>query len=263
MNLQWLGPVEIVSLILVATMGYVFSFGWQLALKHSPALANRKIYDLVPPRTQVKSEVLSSLFTPIHAVLMFSFGAFGLVRYAPISLWAFLWSFALTFVWTEIWHYISHRVFHMKSLHFIHRQHHRSMTCSQWTALSFSFLEKFIFDCGILGLLGLLSFYIPITLPGIAAFFVMYLFTNSLGHSNIETHDPEFTKSWWGKFANTSTYHALHHSRYVGNYGLLTQTLDRLFKTRWEDYPEVHVRVASGHPLKSLREKMAPKNIAL
>jgi len=257
MNLSWLRTYDIISLILVAIMGFVFSLFWSLSIRYNPRLAKKKIYAITPASAQIRSEALSSLFTPIHALLMLGFGALGWIRYAPLTGNAFILSFLITFVWTEIWHYFSHRAFHWRPLHFIHRQHHRSRVTSQLTALSFSFLEKFIFDCGILGFLGFLSFYLPITLPGIAAFFVMYLFTNSLGHSNLETRSPEFTKTWFGKFANTSTYHALHHSRYVKNYGLLTQTLDRLFGTRWDDYPEVHARVAGGSPLQSLQERVS------
>ncbi|HWJ25042.1 MAG TPA: sterol desaturase family protein, partial [Flavisolibacter sp.] len=58
---------------------------------------------------------------------------------------------------------------------------------------------------------------------------------------------------------NTPTYHAMHHARYVKNYGLITSTLDRLFNTMWEDYDQVQSRAASEQPLNKLSERMVPK----
>ena len=77
MNFSWLGTLEIVSLILVATMGYVFSLFWHLATQHNPQLAKKKVYAISPSPAQIRSEAISSLFTPIHALLMLAFGALG------------------------------------------------------------------------------------------------------------------------------------------------------------------------------------------
>jgi sterol desaturase/sphingolipid hydroxylase (fatty acid hydroxylase superfamily) len=60
-----------------------------------------------------------------------------------------------------------------------------------------------------------------------------------------------------GKLLTSTTYHALHHSRYTGNYGLGTRVLDRFFGTEWEDYEPLYDRVARDRqPLKKLRERV-------
>ena len=69
---------------------------------------------------------------------------------------------------------------------------------------------------------------------------------NVLGHSNLEVFPARFTQSPWGRWLITPTYHALHHARYRGHYGLFTQCLDRAFETVWPDYERVQQRAASA-----------------
>jgi sterol desaturase/sphingolipid hydroxylase (fatty acid hydroxylase superfamily) len=75
----------------------------------------------------------------------------------------------------------------------------------------------------------------------------------------VEIRDPNYAKTWIGKVINTPTYHAMHHARYVKNYGLITSTLDRLFNTMWEDYDKVQSRAAMDQPLAKLSERLIPK----
>ena len=126
-------------------------------------------------------------------------------------------------------------------------------------SISFSFLEKFIFSVGIIFPVAALSHIIPISFFGIFAYYLFYFITNVLGHSNIEIRKPGYTQTWIGKIINTPTYHAMHHARYVKNYGLITSTLDRLFNTMWEDYDKVQTRAASDQPLEKLSERLVPK----
>jgi len=60
--------------------------------------------------------------------------------------------------------------------------------------------------------------------------------------------------------ALTPSYHALHHARYVKNYGLITPWFDRLFGTQWPDVAEVQTRAASGEPLRHLAEGRCPSS---
>jgi sterol desaturase/sphingolipid hydroxylase (fatty acid hydroxylase superfamily) len=101
----------------------------------------------------------------------------------------------------------------------------------------------------------------PISFYGIVAYYIFYFITNTLGHSNFEIRDPGYAKTWIGKVINTPTYHAMHHARYVKNYGLITSTLDRMFNTMWEDYDKVQTRAAAEEPLTKLSERLIPKNM--
>jgi len=218
----------------------------------------KPVIKVTEPAGQRAREIKNSwLTTPVHALLFFGLAASGALHTAPESSGLAVGTFLLTFVWTEVWHYASHVAMHTNALHFIHKEHHRSRVTEPWTAVSFSVLEKCIFSLGILGFLALVSQWLKLSLFGIFAYYLLYFFTNTLGHANFEFRKPGYYTTVMGKVFNSPTYHTLHHARYIKNYGLITPWLDRLFGTEWPDVPEVQTRAASGEPLTRLAERVA------
>jgi sterol desaturase/sphingolipid hydroxylase (fatty acid hydroxylase superfamily) len=53
-------------------------------------------------------------------------------------------------------------------------------------------------------------------------------------------------------------FHARHHARYQGHYGLFTVVLDRWFGTAFQDYPRVHALAREGQGLVRLGERLSP-----
>ena len=108
-------------------------------------------------------------------------------------------SFALTAlvttIWAEIWHYGSHRAFHVSALHWIHVEHHKSALNSPFTAVSFSFTEKLVFDLGLLLPLAALDHFVGLNFYGIAAWYVGYLIINSFSHANYEIKPERFNRT--------------------------------------------------------------------
>lgn len=66
-----------------------------------------------------------------------------------------------------------------------------------------------------------------------------------------------------GKIINTPTYHALHHARYKGHYGLFTPYLDMMFGTYFKDYEIVHWHLSNGHGLKTLGQRFKVDHLIL
>ena len=247
-----MNPLAIYTVVL-AVINYPFVLGVEWSGRRS---ARRAIFAVAQAVGQREREIGNSwLTTPVHAVLFIAFIGTGALRTAPEGLLAALATFALTFLWTEIWHYASHVAMHTRPLLFIHREHHRSHVTGAWSAVSFSLLEKLVFSLGILGGLALVSRLHPLSALGIFAYYVVYFYSNALGHANVEIRGPTYYRGIWAHLFNTPTYHALHHARYVRNYGLMTPWLDRLFGTGWFDVAAVQARVASGRPLTRLGEK--------
>ncbi|QDG78138.1 sterol desaturase family protein [Labrenzia sp. PHM005] len=248
-----MSATETAMLCLIAVIGHLMALFWLCVEDYEVDLSRDRIYDLPIKDPQVRRELKNSLHTPLHAVVLMIFLLAGL--FSSRSVGSFFASLLLTAVWAEIWHYSSHRAFHLKSLHWIHAEHHKSRLSSPFTALSFSFWEKFIFDLGILGALALIDVFVfNLNFFGIAAWFAAYLVINSYGHANYEIRSETFMKVK-GKYITSTVYHALHHSRYTGNYGLGTRFLDRLFKTEWPDSEAVFDQVVvQKKPLSSLRE---------
>ena len=248
---------RIITLLLLAVANHIIVFGFIMIYKSKKV---RRIYSLEASQDQLREELANSWLTsPLHSALIAGALYSGLLYEYPETLLHISTTFLIVFVWTEIWHYFSHRAMHHKALLFIHREHHKSKITTPLSSISFSFLEKFIFSAGIIGPVAVLSWFMPISFYGIVAYYIFYFVTNALGHSNIEIREPGYTTTWIGRIINTPAYHAMHHARYVKNYGLITSTLDRVFNTMWEDYDKVQSRAASDQPLNKLSERFIPK----
>jgi len=225
---------------------------WLSVEDYDVDLSRDRIYDLPIKDPQVRRELKNSLHTPMHAAMLVLALFAGLFDARTFG--SFLLTALLVTIWAEIWHYASHRAFHLKSLHWIHAEHHKSRLSSPFTALSFSFSEKLVFDIGIIGGMAVLGLLIDLNFFGIATWFVGYLIINSYGHANFEIRGEAFM-TLKGTVLTSTVYHALHHSRYTGNYGLGTRILDRLFGTEWPDSAAVFNKVVvQKSPLQGLRE---------
>ena len=249
---------RIIALILLAVANHVIVFGFIMLYKSKKV---RRIYNLEASQDQLRDELANSWITsPLHSLLIAGALYSGILYEYPETWLNITYTFVIVFVWTEIWHYFSHRAMHHRALLFIHREHHKSRITTPLSSISFSFLEKFIFSFGIVGPVAMLSWVMPISFYGIVAYYVFYFVTNALGHSNIEIREPGYARTWIGRIINTPAYHAMHHARYVKNYGLITSTLDRMFNTMWQDYDKVQSRAASDQPLNKLSERFIPKD---
>jgi sterol desaturase/sphingolipid hydroxylase (fatty acid hydroxylase superfamily) len=244
------------ALVLIAVLGHIMALTWYLAAAGKWKLCERQIYDLPVDREQIRREALNSVHAPIHAVLLTLFLFAGCFKNGSVG--SFLATAVLTTIWAEVWHYGSHRAFHCRPLHWIHLEHHKSHVNTWMTAISFSFLEKLIFDLGLLLPLALIDRFASLNFLGIAGWYIGYIIINSFSHANFELKPRDFNR-FSGKVITSTTYHSLHHSRYTGNYGLGTRVLDRLFKTEWPDYQVVYDKVSTERtPLKKLRERFDP-----
>lgn len=247
---------QVVALSTIAILGHVMAFTWYAAAKYRWKICERRIYDLPIHDQQVSREFKNSLHTPMHAVIL---AAFLYLGFFQNETWlSFVLAGIGTTIWAEIWHYGSHRAFHISALHWIHVEHHKSALNSPFTAVSFSFTEKLVFDLGLLLPLAALDHFVSLNFYGIAAWYAGYLIINSFSHANYEIKPKRFNRTL-GKALTSATYHSLHHSRYTGNYGLGTRVLDRLFGTEWDDYESLYERVScKRRPLTKLREKVEP-----
>lgn len=117
------------------------------------------------------------------------------------------------------------------------------------SALSFSVVEGLVIIVGYLAGMVVISYWTPLTFAGLFLHIVVinHIF-NTLGHSNVELVPP-------GSPFNGTTFHAMHHARFSGNYGLLTPILDRVFGTQFPDYREVHEHVHAGGGLRHFTDR--------
>jgi Delta7-sterol 5-desaturase len=180
----------------------------------------------------------------------------GLFRFDAESAW---WTGPLTtialFAWYEIWFYALHRALHTPWGWRIHAQHHVAQVTHPLTSLSFSITERLLLIAGVLLPTAAISQIAAIGPGGMLLFGVLNYTFNVIGHSNHELLPHGLLRLPVLRHIVTPTYHALHHARHAGHYGLFCDLLDRCFRTRFADYDLVHRQTAAGHGLHALAQR--------
>lgn len=219
-------------------------------------LRRRRVYGLEVPAGQVRSELRYGLavlaFDAIFLPLLMASGA---GRFGPPSVVSALMTVATGFVMNELWFYASHRLLHTRALYFIHAQHHVARVADPMTTVSFSLAEHVIGFVPVNLAMMAASHVLPFSVPGLMAFGLLTELGNLYAHLNVELMPPGFARSLPGRLFIAPSFHAMHHARFTGHYGLFTRVLDRLFGTEFDDYEALQAQTSAGRPLASLAER--------
>jgi sterol desaturase/sphingolipid hydroxylase (fatty acid hydroxylase superfamily) len=216
-----------------------------------------RVYRRALASGQLRSEAWAAVGVVVcDALLVGLFRYFAGSRLVPFSAPVALLSFAWMFVGFEVWFYVTHRLLHTRALYRFHAQHHVAQVTDPLTSLSFSLVERLVLMGGGMGLVLLAMEVMPVTNVGVMGYILTNYFLNVVGHGNTEWLPRRFVSSWAGRLFFTPTFHALHHARYQGHYGLFTVVLDRWLGTAFGDYPQVHARAREGHGLVRIGERL-------
>lgn len=147
----------------------------------------------------------------------------------------FFFSIILMLLIHDTYFYWTHRAMHHPRLFAIlHRVHHLSTNPSPWAAFAFHPLEAVV-EAGIILVLALIM---PVHAYSIALFLLFMMIYNVYGHLGYELYPRGFTKTWLGRWVNTSVNHNQHHQFFKGNYGLYFLWWDRWMGTIRADYEQ-------------------------
>lgn len=219
----------------------------------------RRVYRVAFAPGQFASELKAALAViAFDALVVGTAFSLGTWHFADATPGATALTWLVMFAWYEVWFYALHRALHTKALYRFHAQHHVAKVASPLTSLSFGLVERGGLLLGAIGMSALLSRVMPITQLGVVAYFFTNYLLNMWGHLNVETLPEGFARTRLGRFFFSTSFHAMHHARYQGHYGLFAQVLDRALGTYWADYPEVHARAARGEGLTRLGERLEP-----
>lgn len=233
----------------------VVAGGFSLALRSRWAQA-RRTYRRAFSEGQLRSELLVGLRNLVlDAALITASVKLGVFQFVDFSPGVFALTFGLVFTWYELWFYASHRALHTRALYRFHAQHHVAKVVHPLTSLSFSVLERLSLQLGAIAFIALASRVVPMTRAGAVAYFTFNYVLNVWGHSNLEVMQPGFHRTLPGRLFISASFHAMHHARYDGHYGLFTQVLDRALGTWWADVDEVQSRAARGEGLEELGQR--------
>jgi len=228
-----------------------------LWLRFSEGARRRRIYLREIPRAQLLSELKATGVVLVLDALVVGVAMHEQwVRFEEPTPARTAGTFLVMFLWFEAWFYVTHRLMHLRPLFFLHRQHHVANVVNPLTAMSFSLLERGVLIVGAIGFAILASRVVALSNVGLALYFLTNYALNVWAHTNVEALPAGYPRHWLARVLNSSTYHAMHHARSRGHYGLFTPWFDRLFSSAFEDYPQVHARAASGQGLRTLGERV-------
>jgi sterol desaturase/sphingolipid hydroxylase (fatty acid hydroxylase superfamily) len=228
--------------------GAIF-FLFYVVLKNK--ILHKKIQSLFPKNADYLREILYSTGT------IFIFGFIPLLiianpavrvhttLYDNISDYGWFYYFLaypIMFIMHDTYFYWTHRIMHHKSLfNIMHLVHHKSTNPSPWAAYAFHPLESIV----EVGIFVVFLFTIPVHTSHLATFFLLSIMYNIYGHLGWELYPKGFSKSFIGKWINTSVNHNQHHKYFKGNYGLYFLFWDRIMGTIRADYDEAFEEVKS------------------
>ena len=142
------------------------------------------------------------------------------------------WVVALMLL-NDLWFYAAHRLLHTRWLYrHVHAVHHRSVDVNPLSSYSFHVVEAFLLTAWIYPL----ALLVPLPLPALGMAQVLGLANNLNSHLGYELLPRGWLRLPGLRWSTSATYHSLHHTRFHGNYGLMTRTWDRLFGTELPQY---------------------------
>jgi lathosterol oxidase len=202
----------------------------------------KKIQQTFPGRSDYSREIGYSIVT----ILIFGFIGYAVLIYPPIVKHTFRYTQIKTYGWFwyivaypvmlvmhDTYFYWTHRLMHHPKLFkYLHLVHHKSTNPSPWAAYAFHPFEAVV-EAGILVVF---VFTLPLHVTHTFIFFFIMIVYNVYGHLGYELYPKGFSKSFIGKWINTSVNHNQHHQYFKGNYGLYFLWWDRWMGTIRKDY---------------------------
>ncbi len=203
----------------------------------------KKIQAKFPAGKDYLREILYSILTA------FIFAAIGYIVFlTPLSTYTrayfhiqergvgyLFFSVLLIILVHDTYFYWTHRLMHYPPVYrWFHKVHHLSTNPSPWAAMAFHPLEAVV-EAGIIVVV---TFLFPVHPLAIGVFLLFMMLYNVYGHLGYELYPKGFSKSFIGKWINTSVNHNQHHQYFKGNYGLYFLFWDRMMGTIRSDYDQ-------------------------
>jgi lathosterol oxidase len=169
-------------------------------------------------------------FVGTEACMLTAVLSLGLVRIAAPSIGKTALVLSIGLAWWELWFYVGHRLLHTRLLYRFHRPHHAAVGVHP--SLSFGAFETALLSSGFYAPLIVASrAFDAVSAPTLVIAFAGAYALNVLSHVESAPLSDWIARSPLRHVLNPPRYHAQHHARARGNYGLNAPWFDRLFGT--------------------------------
>lgn len=228
----------------------------------TPEMRNLRVYKIDPPKNQIERERKSILHSTSNAVLFYLALIFGLLKPAESAFLNSFATFAIFYAWVEISYYFLHRAMHeYKPLYAVHREHHLSVIPTAHSTIAVSFVEEWIITAlPWVVFIATASWFMEISWAGLAAYFMFNYFISIGGHINTENSPVSLKMAKIGMGSPTS--HALHHTRFIVNYGFSSVLLDRWLGTYSDETDDLCVRALAGNGNTDIKKPIKKSDVS-
>ena len=216
----------------------------------------RRIWAVPLDEGQLRTELIGNVVFLMVTITTFTWAlSTRWMRFGEDSGAAIALTFVVIYLAFQLYYYGFHRALHDRRWVRFHRWHHKSRVTTPLSGQSMSLVEALGWMVGYVAIPACLSQVMPISFDGWALYIAYNVLGNIAGHANVEPIPPLPGLRYASVISNVYTYHALHHARWNGNYGFATALMDRVCRTEWPDWPELHARTAHGNPMPDLHTK--------
>lgn len=220
-----------------------------------PHMQKHRVFRVSAPSDQLLREIGSSWHIVLDAVVLGTLMVTGLIELSPASWLSIGTTFVLFYCWVETSYYFGHRWMHRsKWLYRFHREHHLTKVVTPASSMSMSIAEKVVLYTGPwLLFMAAVSWFVPISLYGLAAYYTFHFLISLHGHSNTDASPvgPVLT----GLGMGSATSHAIHHARPNVNYGFSCMFWDRVMNSYDPETVELQRRAVRGDGVMKLRRE--------
>lgn len=206
---------------------------------------------------QLKKEDISVFFGPIVEPALLSFlyviGFLEIKSFLSLSILEVTYVLAGTLIgWAliiEPAYYWLHRALHIPSLmKHHHKVHHDSVVPRPSADFTFTVSERLSYTILFGSIFLVCNYYGLLTIEYIWFMVLVFDFINHIGHLNVELYPKKYIKSKVARSLIYSTsFHAIHHSKYNYNYSLFMPIWDKIFRTEYNE-TELFEKAQNNNP---------------
>ncbi len=193
-------------------------------LKYSSRAKLQQVYRLLPFEGQISFEIKTLLLISLTDGIVLTAGKYYNAFPGTSTSWlGFILTFTLYFLWAELVYYFTHRLLHTDYFYWMHRWHHKSQVTTPFTAYSSSVFDRLLgMILPILPIIILFQYgIISVSKNALIAYYILLSLINIFTHINVEVTPKSWSRNRLLRaLVITPSYHALHHARYRGHYGV-------------------------------------------